>query len=301
LAYHPPSTCTRKTAWFLAIVFTAAVLGSGQIKGAVLNWNSTANWTAGTPNTTGVSQAFAGSDATGITVKIQDSSAATVWQNGSNGVSTVPSPGINNTLLTDHLTNQKALQLSIFSEPSTSATVTVTVTFAKAVTNVNFTLWDVDKATAGQQGNGTGNSYTDLISNIGAKLVNGTTVSATTITDGASDGVDNNKTNATTVTGTQVTGGSNNGGTENDALNSGQVSISFGTQAITSFTFQWSNPGWVSGDGSQQFISLGNINYTLASPEVGPGLAAVAVCGCLAGGSLLHRQRARGLISPALD
>ncbi len=302
LAHLPIRLPLQRDVFFCATVaLFIFVLGWAPLEGAVLNWNNTANWTAGTPNTTGVTQSFTGSDTTGISVNIKDSSASTVWQNGSNGVSTVASPGINNTLLTDHLTGQKALQLSIFSEPSTTAFVQVTVTFAKPVTNVSFTLWDVDKSIAGQQGNGTGNSYTDLISNIGAKLVNGTTVAATTITDGGSDGTDNSKTNSTTVTGTQVTGGSNNGGTENDALNSGQVTINFGTQAITSFTFQWSNPGWINGDGSQQFIAMGNINYTVSTPEVGSGLAAVAVCGCMVGGTWVRRRQMKACSGPVVD
>jgi hypothetical protein len=283
-----------KVPWLPGLAVLAALLGAVPARATVFNWNSAGTWTAGTPTVAGVTQSF-----TGLSVNLKDSVAGTVWQNGSNGVGPV-SPGINNTLLTDHLTGQNALQLAIFSQPSTTAMVTVTVTFTTPVTGVSFNLWDVDKDLGTAPGNATNNSYEDLISNIKANLSAGGTVAPTSITDGGSDGTDNTSAisgGTGTIAGSSVTGGNGGGGTANDGLNSGQATINIGASTITSFTFEWSNPGWISGDGSQQFIALGNINYTaVVTPEIHSGYAALALCGGFIGvGSIYQRRRARSL------
>jgi hypothetical protein len=177
------------------------------------------------------------------------------------------SPGQNTLSLAVNFTNQ-------------SQVITVTVDFsaqyAQGVTNVSFTIFDVDFS------NTSGNTYQDQLTSIRAVGIDGTLI-APTITTSANN----------TLSGTglnQVVNGI--ASTSDTGANSGRgnVTISFGTTAIRSFTFTYGSGSGTVADPTYQHIGLHDITFTPV-PEMNSAWS--AALSCLAAGLLIFRHNAR--------
>lgn len=174
---------------------------------------------------------------------------------------------------------QNTLSLAVnFTNQSQFITVTVdfSAQYAQGVTNVSFTIFDVDFS------NTSGNTYQDQLSAIRAVGIDGSLI-APTITTSANN----------TLSGTglnQVVNGI--ASTTDTGANSGRgnVTISFGTAAIRSFTFTYGSGSGTVADPTYQHIGLHDITFTPV-PEMNP--AWTAALSCLAAGLLIFRHNAR--------
>lgn len=174
---------------------------------------------------------------------------------------------------------QNTLSLAVnFTNQSQVITVTVdfSAQYAQGVTNVSFTIFDVDFS------NTSGNTYQDQLTAIRAVGIDGSLI-APTITTSANN----------TLSGTglnQVVNGI--ASTTDTGANSGRgnVTISFGTAAIRSFTFTYGSGSGTVADPTYQHIGLHDITFTPV-PEMNP--AWTAALSCLAAGLLIFRHNAR--------
>jgi hypothetical protein len=146
-----------------------------------------------------------------------------------------------------------------------SQAVTMTVNFSAqytaGVSNVSFTIFDVDFSSGGFQ---------DQLRSITALSIDGTTLIAPTITTSSA--------NSRTGTGfnqvvTGLTGNTDTGATSGN----GNVTISFGAAAIKSFTFVYGSGSTAPGDPTTQGIALHDITFT-AVPEINPAWSTVVSC-----------------------
>ncbi|MGV3754052.1 MAG: hypothetical protein ACO1QS_01565 [Verrucomicrobiota bacterium] len=161
-----------------------------------------------------------------------------------------------------------------FANRSQSITVTVTFNYAAGVNDVNFLLFDVDTGSGGST-----KTFIDQIREISAVGTSGSLI-APTITTSANNSKSGSGTNQV-VSGTDEN--SNNSG-------SGNVNIDFGTNYITSFTFEYGNPSsGVQKNPDSQSIGIYDINYKPKVPEVHPGLFAVLSCSLPILGRVLQR------------
>ena len=152
-----------------------------------------------------------------------------------------------------------------FSNQSQGVTVTVdfSALYAAGVTNVSFQLFDVDFASS--PGN-SGSNYQDQIRSISALSIDGTTLIAPTITISPN--------NSLTGTGlSQVVNGTASLNDTGAGSGDANVTISFGTAAIKSFTFTYGSGSDTNSDPTLEHIGLYNIDY-IVLPEPG----ALGVC-----------------------
>jgi len=234
-------------------------------KATVFSWTSGAwNQGAPTPGQT-KTQTFAGvTGQPSVTVAINNNGASTTGAAWSNGY-----PQINSTFKTGGLNNVQGFQLYVTSEPNTTSYVKVTLTFSAAVSNVSFTLWDVDYST----------TFQDSIQQISATTVSGSTIAASITTTAGYNVVSSGSGLSQVVTGTATA-------TDNTA--NGNVVFNFGANnIITSFTFEYLDTGALGG----QAIAISPITYT-PTPEVHPGLAACLAC---AGVVVFRKFRSSGV------
>ncbi|MDP9098697.1 MAG: hypothetical protein M3N48_06840 [Verrucomicrobiota bacterium] len=161
-----------------------------------------------------------------------------------------------------------------------SQAITVTVDFSalytEGVANVSFPLFDVDFGSS---------AFQDQIRSIQALSIDGSTLIAPTITTSANN----------TLTGaglgqvvTGITNTSDTGVTSGDA----NVTISFGANAIKSFTFLYGRGSTAPADPTTQGIALHDITFTPV-PEPNPAWSAVGSCLVAAGLVLCHDARFR--------
>lgn len=162
--------------------------------------------------------------------------------------------------------------------------VTVTVTFSAAytmgVTDVSFTLFDVDYVDTGKNNI----QFQDQIRSITATTINDTTVGAT-VTDGLAN-------DSTGTSPNQVINGTANSLSTGSTSSDGNVTIDFGTNAIKSFTFVYGSGTGLTGnnvDPTDQKIGIYNINFTPV-PEINPAWSALV--SCIVAGGLILRHRA---------
>jgi len=156
-------------------------------------------------------------------------------------------------------------------------TVDFSAQYAQGVTNVSFTIFDVDL------GNSSGSTYQDQLSSITALSIDGTTLIAPTITTSVNN----------TLSGTglnQVVDGITSTSDTGPSSNSANVTISFGANAIKSFTFTYGSGSGTVADPTYQHIGLGDITFTPV-PEMNPTWGAVA--SCLVAAVLILRHSAK--------
>lgn len=173
-----------------------------------------------------------------------------------------------------------ASTLTLYLVPQTNTqAVTVTVNFAASyglgVNNVSFSIFDIDTATTG------GSNFKDELRNIIAIDMNGNQVAATITTSSAN-----------TVSGTGLTQVVDGIAISNDTgagSGNGNVTISFGSTPIKSFSYTYGNApigGFLTG----QHAGMYNLSFT-PIPEINP-----AWCGafsCIVVGLLIRRHNAR--------
>lgn len=158
--------------------------------------------------------------------------------------------------------------------------VTVTVDFSsqytQGVTNVSFTIFDVDFANAG------GSTYQDQIRSIMAVGIDGSLI-APTITTSV-----NNSLSGTGLN--QVVNGMVSTSDTGPGSGNANVTISFGSAAIRSFTFTYGSGTGTVADPTYQHIGMSNVVFTPV-PEMNPAFA--ASLSCLVAGLLVLRHNAR--------
>jgi hypothetical protein len=162
-----------------------------------------------------------------------------------------------------------------------SEAVTVTVDFSSlyslGVQNVSFTLFDIDEDNAGTS------TYQDQLRNIVGTAIDGSQV-APTITTSSN--------NALTGTGlSQVVDGNVSTTDLGPGSGAGNVTISFGSNAIKSFVFTYGSGG-PSGvtDPTYQHVGIYNVSFTPV-PEINPAWSAVG--SCLFAAALILRHSAK--------
>ena len=234
----------------------------------VFNWPD-AGWTAGAPAPgQTATQSFTSVNTNDITVSINNngaSGAGATWQPGY--------PQIDSTTSTGGFTGVDGLQLYVISQSSTSSYIRTTVSFATAVTNLSFQLWDVDAVDK---------QFADTISNIRALAPGGLTIGPDSVTSAVAG--------YNTITGTGlstvVTGIAN----ADNATNQGTITITF-NGPVTQFSFDWSNSDTKLG---AQAIALGPLTYDPV-PEPPPSWASAVICGLAVVGLEAKRRRRRSI------
>ena len=155
-------------------------------------------------------------------------------------------------------------------------TVDFSAQYTQGVTNVSFTIFDVDFANSG------GSTYQDQIRTIRAVGIDGSLI-APTITTSV-----NNSLSGTGLN--QVVNGLVSTADTGAGSGNGNVTISFGTNAIRSFTFTYGSGSGTVADPTYQHIGVSNIVFTPV-PEMNPAFA--ASLSCLVAGLLVLRHNAR--------
>jgi hypothetical protein len=248
--------------WRRLSTFTAAILlAAGNAHAVVLDWSNVA-WTPGSLSNSYDVDGYApnGND---ITIAISgNTNKLTV-----NPATGVAAPSIANSLQGGYGGDHS---LFLGGDLSTQTNFTVTVTFTgqyNAATGVSFTIFDIDMGVDREK-----------IVNIWGVLSDGTRVAPTISGLGS----------AVSLTGTglsQVLTG--NAAVADTGANSGNgnATISFGSHAIRSFSFDFQNDG---GPARFQSIGLYDINFTPV-PEINP--AFVGAGACVLGGLIALRSR----------
>ncbi len=219
--------------------------------GALVNWD-VLTWTPGTlSNSYDVDPSSPGTDVT-FTI------TGTKTDFTNDKATDVLTPAITSSLAGGLSPVQKSLQLA--ADLKTNSKITMAVSFSSlyvlGVTNVSFSLFDVDLET-----------NKDVISGIYGIAMNGSKVAAT-ITYGS----------AVTLTGSglnQILTGVTPSPDTGPGSGAGTVTISFGSTPIKGFAYAWSNSN---GSPFYQEIAMGDVSYTVPVPEQNPAILAVLVC-----------------------
>jgi hypothetical protein len=166
-----------------------------------------------------------------------------------------------------------------------SQSVGVAVNFSSlytlGVTNVSFQLFDVDFD------DGTANAtsfYQDLIFNIQGLSIDGSTLIAPTITISPANSLSGSGTS-------QVVNGIASNVDLGPTSGTGNVTISFGDNAISGFVFNYGSGSGTQADPTYQHIGISNIDFTVV-PEFNPAIASSLLC-LLALGLLHAKNRQR--------
>jgi hypothetical protein len=233
-----------------------------------LDWNSV-TWTPGSlSNSYDVDPAKPGND---ITVAISGDTGQFAPKGGSqipaimNIIEGGLSPVQNSLVLHLDLANQSQ---------AVNVTVSFSALYTAGVNNVSFTLFDVDFSSS---------AFQDQIRSIQALSIDGTTLIAPTITTSANN----------TVTGSglgQVVTGMINTSDTGPTSGNANVTISFGANAIKSFTFVYGSGSNAPADPTTQGIALHDITFTPV-PEINPAWSAVG--SCLVAFALILRHSAK--------
>lgn len=247
------------------------------LSAVTLNWNNITTWADGSRNNSfDIDPLSAGND---ITVIATPNNGAP-FQNMINAPNQA-TPAVTSNFQGGLASIDKTLSIAL-DLTSNTQTVTVTINFAAlyaaGVSNVSFTIFDVDFSNSG------GNTYQDQLTLIRALSIDGTTLIAPTITTSASN----------TLTGTglnQVVNGTASVADTGAASGNGNVTISFGTAAIKSLTFTYGSSSLFANP-TYQHIGIHNINFTPV-PELNPAWSALLSCLAATGLVLRHRSHFR--------
>jgi hypothetical protein len=177
-------------------------------------------------------------------------------------------------------TAQNTLSIAVnFTDQSQYVTVTIdfSALYSLGVQNVSFTLFDFDFASGGSS------NYQDKLSGITALSIDGTTPVAPTITTSSA--------NTGTGTGlTQVVTGIASVPDTGATSGNGNVTISFGTTAIKSFTFTYGSGSGTVADPTYQHVGIHDITFTPVL-EINPTGGALG--SCLTAAALIIRHSAK--------
>lgn len=244
----------------LALLLPAAAASADQ-----LNWDAVSQTNGSLNNTYTVGNTLVNVVISGATAALTTTTAG----------GTINAPAITADY-TGGLTGQNSLTLAAdFADNASSITVTVSFksldgATPRTVSSVNFDLFDVDLGAG---------SFVDQVRNIQAML--GLAVTQPQGVTGTAGGnvVTGSAATSFTVTGTapidNATGGAN-------------VTVNFGTQALSSFSFTYGNATTAPGDPNRQAIALHDINF-IPVPE--PSSAVFLVAGLAAGALVIARRR----------
>lgn len=155
-------------------------------------------------------------------------------------------------------------------------TVDFSAQYTQGVSNVSFTIFDVDFSSA------SGNNYQDQIRSIMAVGIDGSLI-APTITTSV-----NNVRSGTGLN--QVVNGITSTVDTGPGSGNANVTISFGSAAIRSFTFTYGSGTGTVADPTYQHIGMSNVDFTPV-PEMNPAFA--ASLSCIAATLLVLRHNAR--------
>ena len=152
-----------------------------------------------------------------------------------------------------------------FANQSQGITVTVdfSAQYTQGVSNVSFTIFDVDF------GNSSGSNYQDRLSSIRAVGIDGSLI-APTITTSV-----NNVLSGTGLN--QIVNGIASTPDTGAGSGNGNVTISFGNTAIRSFTFTYTSGTGTVADPTYQHIGMSNVVFTPV-PEMNPAFGASLSC-----------------------
>ena len=153
-----------------------------------------------------------------------------------------------------------------FANQTQGITVTVdySAQYTQGVSNVSFTIFDVDFANVSG-----GSNYQDQLRSIQAVGIDGSLI-APTITTSVN--------NVRTGTGlNQIVNGVTSTPDTGAGSGNGNVTISFGTNAIRSFTFTYGSGSGTVADPTYQHIGMSNVIFTPV-PEMNPAFGASLSC-----------------------
>lgn len=259
------------------LLFLLPVLSARTSDAVVLDWDSV-TWTPGTlANSFDIDPAKAGND---ITVTVTGNTG----QLQPEAVSPYPqTPAITTNFQGGLGTAQNTLSIAVnFTNQSQSVTITIdfSALYSLGVQNVSFTLFDFDFDSGGSS------NYQDQLSAITALSIDGTTLVAPTITTSS----------ANTLGGTsgltQVVTGTSSVADTGPASGNGNVTITFGTTAIKSFTFTYGSGSSTVLDPTYQHVGIHDITFTPV-PEINPAWTAVGSCILAAALILRHSAKFR--------
>src|SRR5271165_2944232 len=239
----------------LGVAFFALFCSVATAPAAVLDW-STVGWPGpGVP----LSNTYTNVGGSGVNVTVAFSGNTGALQSGNPNTTSAQIGG----------TGKPSLQADVLFPTKTTAGVTVTITFSKPVYVTNLNILDVD-ATLSTGG------WQDQISAIKGVTAGGT-VNPVAVAGGGS---------AVSVTGNSTIGFTATGLTPTTNSSTSNVSVDFGNYQVTQISFLYSPGLNQPASPSDQLIGLDNITFSL-TPEVGPSLAAMTLCGLV----MLARMR----------
>ena len=178
----------------------------------------------------------------------------------------IASPSVNSSLQGGTGQNSLNITANVGTQTEITLTVSFSALYVAGVENVSFTLFDIDRTTD-----------SEFIKNISATTVDGTVVPGTISNRGA----------AVSLSGLGLSNLLSGNIAAPNALGTGNATISFGTNAIRSFTFTFDNS---SGPPRVQEIGMHDLNFTPV-PEINPAVS--AACSCLVATGLMFFHRAR--------
>jgi hypothetical protein len=213
---------------------------------AVLDW-SAVTWTAGS-----LSNSYTNVGGSGVNV--------TVAFSGNTGALQSTYPNTTSTQIGG--TGKPSLQADVAFPLSSTPGITVTITFSKAVYVQNLNVLDVDASLVA-------GGWQDEISQIKGVTATNQTINAVAVVPGGS---------AVTVTGSQSAGWTALGQSSVTDASTANISIGFGNIQVKQISFLYSAGPSQPLLPQAQRIGLDNITFSV-TPEVGPSVAAIALCG----------------------
>lgn len=250
------------------LVFCAAFLAA-RADALVLDWTGQ-TWTANPANTANSNSYETDSGKTGPDVIITTTDN---WNE-------LGTPAVNQSLQGGNAQPVSALVLSPNMTRDTHSivvTIAFSMQYTQGVSNVSFSLFDIDKLTGG---------YTDEVRSITATLTNGTTVGASITGLGSAVTLGNSGGTALT----QYLDGNAQSADTGAGSGNGNATINFNVDNIRTITFTIGEPT-IGGDPDQQNFGLGNITYSPV-PEMNPALASAVACIAAFGFRRKFRRRA---------
>jgi hypothetical protein len=260
----------------LVLLVTAA-----HAQATVLDWDAV-TWAAGSlSNSYDIDASSAGND---VTITVAGDTGQLQPKFGlqapaiANGIEGGLSPAQNNLFLQLDLANQSQ---------SVTLTVDFSTLYTAGVTNVSFTIFDVDFSNV--PGSST---FQDQLRGITATSITDTQV-APTITISS--------THALTGSGlNQVVTGNATNPDSGPGSGSGNVTISFDANLIKSFTFTYGSGTGTVADPTGQSIGFHDFTFTVV-PEISPARGSLLACAVAIGLTLLQRARKSPRAGASLD